>query len=326
MKTSLKAIGLAATLTIVASGLAVPVAAQDESPAAAAEMTATACLLAPASTTPYSSRINKQIQDYGAEKGIEVTVLSAEGDSAVQVDQMRDCIAQGVDGIILIANDTEALCPVLQEAKDAGIPVLTSNAGVSCTDLVQGFTGPNYTLQAQIMGKYTCDTLLPDGGNVAIVSGALGYSATIERTDGFTSTIAELCPDKVTVIDTQPTDWSRQSALQIARDYVTKYGDTLDMIYAEDDTLAAGVAEGLEQSGLAAGDVLLTGIGGNVDGFDLMTNGWMQATIYQSPVIDGTLSVDTMLRILAGETIESNIPIDSPVITPDNMADFEPAY
>jgi len=57
-----------------------------------------------------------------------------------------------------------------------------------------------------------------------------------------------------------------------------------------------------------------------------MTNGWMQATIYQSPVIDGTLSVDTMLRILAGETIESNIPIDSPVITPDNMADFEPAY
>ena len=46
----------------------------------------------------------------------------------------------------------------------------------------------------------------------------------------------------------------------------------------------------------------MTGIGGNVDGFDLMTNGWMQATIYQSPVIDGTLSVDTMLRILAGET------------------------
>ncbi len=61
------------------------------------------------------------------------------------------------------------------------------------------------------MGNYTCDTLLPDGGNVAIVSGALGYSATVERTDGFASTIAENCPD-VTIIDTQPTDWSRQSA------------------------------------------------------------------------------------------------------------------
>ncbi len=48
---------------------------------------------------------------------------------------------------------TEALCPVLQEAGDAGIPVLTSNAGVSCTDLVQGFTGPNYTLQAQHHGQ-----------------------------------------------------------------------------------------------------------------------------------------------------------------------------
>ncbi len=252
MMRNLKILSIVAALAFAAMASAVPAVAQDES-MAPAEMTYDVCLLAPASTTPYSARINKQIQDYGAQMGIAVTVLSAEQDPAVQVDQMRDCIAKGVDAIILIAADLEAPCPVLQEAKDAGIPVLTSNAGVSCTDLVQGFTGPNYTLQAQIMGNYTCDTLLPDGGNVAIVSGALGYSATVERTDGFTSTVAENCPD-VTVIDTQPTDWSRQSATQIARDYVTKYGaDGIDMIYAEDDTLAAGVAEGLEQSGVTPG-------------------------------------------------------------------------
>jgi ribose transport system substrate-binding protein len=320
MKSTLKIIGLVATLAIAATAFAVPVAAQDE------EMGQMACLLAPASTTPYSARINAKIEEYGAEQGIQFTVLSAEQDPAVQVDQMRDCIAQGVDGIILISTDLEAICPVLQEAGDAGIPVLTSNAGVSCTDLVEGFTGPNYTLQANIMGQYTCDTLLPDGGNVAIVSGALGYSATVERTDGFVNTIAENCPD-VTIIDTQPTDWSRQSALQIARDYVTKYGaEGIDMIYAQDDTLAAGVAEGLEQSGVAPGDILLVGIGGNVDGFDLMENGWMQATIYQSPFFDGELAVDTMLRIFAGEDVEDFIPIESPVITPDNMSEFEPAY
>ena len=141
MKRNLKILGVIATLSFAAAAFAVPATAQDES-TAPMEMSATACLLPPASTTPYSSRINKQIQDYGAEKGIAVTVLSAEGNSAVQADQMRDCIAQGVDGVILIANDTEALCPVLQEAADAGIPVLTSNAGVSCTDLVQGFHRP----------------------------------------------------------------------------------------------------------------------------------------------------------------------------------------
>ncbi len=319
-RTSMKFVIALATMALAATTFAVPVAAQDE------EMGKTACLLAPASTTPYSARINAKIEEAGAEQGIAVTVLSAEQDPAVQVDQMRDCIAQGVDGMILISADLEAICPVLQEANDAGIPVLTSNAGVSCTDLVEGFTGPNYTLQANIMGQYTCDTLLPDGGNVAIVSGALGYSATVERTDGFVNTIAENCPD-VTIIDTQPTDWSRQSALQIARDYVTKYGaDGIDMIYAQDDTLAAGVAEGLEQSGVAPGDILLVGIGGNVDGFDLMENGWMQATIYQSPFFDGQLAVDTLTRIFAGEDVEDFIPIDSPVITPDNMSEYEPAY
>ncbi len=327
MKTTYRILGIVATIAMAASVLAVPVAAQDES-AAPAEAQFTGCLAAPASTTPYSARINQQIADYGAEKGIAFTVFSAEQDTQKQVDQLRDCIALAPDIIVLIANDVEALCPVLQEAKDAGIPVLTSNAGVNCTDLVEGFTGPNYTLQAQILAQYTCDNLATEGQvlNVGIVQGDLGYSAEIERTGGFVEKIAETCPDKVNVIDMQSGKWSQQQSLEVARDMVTKHGEDLGMIYAEDDTMGAGVADGLEQSGLQPGEVILVGIGGNVDGFRLMDEGWMQATIYQSPFIDGTLAVDTALRILAGEDIEDRIAIDSPVITPDNMSEYEPAY
>jgi ribose transport system substrate-binding protein len=326
MKT-IKLLGVVATLAIAGSVLAVPVAAQDES-AAPAEAQFTGCLAAPASTTPYSARINEKIAQYGAEKGIEFTVFSAEQDTQKQVDQLRDCIALAPDIIVLIANDVEALCPVLQEAGDAGIPVLTSNAGVNCTDLVEGFTGPNYTLQAEILAQYTCDNFTTEGDvlNVGIVQGDLGYSAEIERTGGFENKIAEVCPDKVAVIDKQSGKWSQQQSLEVARDMVTKHGDELDMIYAEDDTMGAGVADGLEQSGLQPGEVILVGIGGNVDGFRLMEEGWMQATIYQSPFIDGELAVDTSLRILAGEDIEDRIAIDSPVITPDNMSEYEPAY
>jgi ABC-type sugar transport system substrate-binding protein len=330
MKTSLKILSVVATLAIAASVLAVPAAAQEESAAAepAAEAQFTGCLAAPASTTPYSARINQKIAEYGAEKGIEFTVFSAEQSTETQVNQLRDCIALQPDIIVLIANDVEALCPVLQEAKDAGIPVLTSNAGVNCTDLVEGFTGPNYTLQAEILAEYTCDNFATDGDvlNVGIVQGDLGYSAEIERTGGFENKIAELCPDKVAVIDKQSGQWSQQRSLEVARDMVTKHGEDLDMIYAEDDTMGAGVADGLEQSGLQPGEVILVGIGGNVDGFRLMDEGWMQATIYQSPFIDGELAVDTALRILAGEDIEDRIAIDSPVITPDNMSEYEPAY
>jgi ribose transport system substrate-binding protein len=289
--------------------------------------TATACLLAPASDTPYSSQINKQIHDYGAQKAIDVTVLSSEGDLQKQVDQLNDCIAKPVDAIVLIAVDALGICPALQAAVDAKIPVLAVNSGVdaSCEALTVGFTGPDYTLQAQIMGKYTCDTLLPNGGNVALITGAPGYSATIQRTDGFKNTIAELCGDKVKVIDEQATDWSKQKALELTRDIITKHGDTLNMIYGEDDTLSSGAAEAIEQAG-KTGKILLTGIGGNVDGFALMSKGAMAATIYQSPVIDGTLAVDTLLKVLAGETIPARTPIDSPVITPDNMSQFTPAY
>jgi ABC-type sugar transport system substrate-binding protein len=318
-RTGLKIITAAASLAVAAAAFAVPVAAQDE-------MERTACLLAPAADTPYSSRINAQIQEYGAENGIDVTVLSAEGDLQAQVDQFRDCLARPVDGIMLIAVDALGIGPVLQEASDAGVPVLAVNSGVdaSLQSLTEGFTGPDYTLQAEILADYTCETLLPEGGNVAIVTGALGYSATIERTDGFVNRIAEACPDSVTIIDQQPGDWSQQRSLEVARDLVTKHGDDLDMIYAEDDTMAAGVAEGLAQAD--ATDVILVGVGGNQDGFRLMGEDAMAATVYQSPVIDGTLAVDTLLQVFAGEDIPDRTPIDSPVITPDNLSEFEPAY
>ena len=318
-RTGLKLVTMAASLAIAATAFAIPAAAQDE-------MSASACLLAPAADTPYSSQINAQIRDYGAENGIDVTVLSAEGDLQAQVDQFRDCLAKPVDAILLIAVDALGIGPVLQEASDAGVPVLAVNSGVdaSLQELTAGFTGPDYTLQAQILADYTCETLLPDGGNVAIVTGALGYSATIERTDGYVNRIAEMCPDQVTIIDQQPGDWSQQRSLEVARDLVTKHGDDLDMIYAEDDTMAAGVAEGLAQADAA--DVILVGVGGNVDGFNLMGENAMAATVYQSPVIDGTLAVDTLLKVLAGEEIPDRTPIDSPVITPDNMSEYEPAY
>ncbi len=318
-RTGLKLVTMAASLAIAATAFAIPVAAQDE-------MSSSACLLAPAADTPYSSQINAQIRDYGAENGIDVTVLSAEGDLQAQVDQFRDCLAKPVDAILLIAVDALGIGPVLQEASDAGVPVLAVNSGVdaSLQELTAGFTGPDYTLQAQILADYTCETLLPDGGNVAIVTGALGYSATIERTDGYVNRIAEMCPDQVMIIDQQPGDWSQQRSLEVARDLVTKHGDDLDMIYAEDDTMAAGVAEGLAQAD--ASDVILVGVGGNVDGFNLMGENAMAATVYQSPVIDGTLAVDTLLKVLAGEEIPDRTPIDSPVITPDNMSEYEPAY
>ncbi|MEX1297016.1 MAG: sugar ABC transporter substrate-binding protein [Candidatus Limnocylindrales bacterium] len=315
---NLKLIAAAATVAVAGAAFAVPVAAQ--------EMDKTACLLAPAADTPYSSRINAQIQEYGAENGIDVTVLSAEGDLQAQVDQFRDCLARPVDGIMLIAVDALGVGPVLQEAADAGVPVLAVNSGVdaSLQPLTEGFTGPDYVLQAEILADYTCDTLLPDGGNVAIVTGALGYSATIERTDGYVNRIAEACPDQVTIIDQQPGDWSQQRSLEVARDLVTKHGDDLDMIYAEDDTMAAGVAEGLAQAD--ASDVILVGVGGNQDGFRLMGEDAMAATVYQSPVIDGTLAVDTLLQVFEGVDIPDRTPIDSPVITPENMSEFEPAY
>lgn len=63
------------------------------------------------------------ITDAIEEKGWEVTQKNSQGDANKQLEQINDCIAQGVDGILIIPQDGTTVIEMIGAANEAEIPI-----------------------------------------------------------------------------------------------------------------------------------------------------------------------------------------------------------
>ena len=69
-------------------------------------------------------------------------------------------------------------------------------------------------------------------------------------------------------------------------------------------------------------DVQVGGVDASQDALLAMAVGDYDVTVFQDSVGQGTGSIDTALRIIAGEKVDKKVYIPFVLVTPDNMGDF----
>ena len=74
------------------------------------------------------------------ERGHTVIERNANEDANRQLEQVRDCIAQGVDGIIIIPQDGESAVTIVGEAQDNDVPIAVFNRPGSALAALAGPT------------------------------------------------------------------------------------------------------------------------------------------------------------------------------------------
>jgi len=94
------------------------------------------------------------------------TAPTAEG----QIEVINSLIAQQVDGIVISANDPDALVPALQKAMQRGIKVVSFDSSVGKDGRAMHLAPSSDALIGQTIIKLAADHL-PDGGQVALLSG-----------------------------------------------------------------------------------------------------------------------------------------------------------
>lgn len=294
--------------------------------AAAAQESPTICYVTAADSHAYVTPANEALNARAAELGIEILSLSQEFNAQTGTDQLNTCIARGVDGIILWPLDPQAYIPGLARAQQAGIPVLLINSPMDpqAEPLYASFTGPDVYMQGE-MAADAMNEVLGGQGNVVIIAGQAGNGTTIGRVGGFNDQLTEL-GSQIQVLDTVNADFDQQKSLVASRDLITRFGDEIDGVYANDDMMARGFLDAWEEARPDQPPPPVVGIGGQRDAFTALEAGEMAATIIQSPAVDGRLAIDTMARILNGETVEKRIPMELTVVTPENVAEHEPAF
>lgn len=284
------------------------------------------CYVTAAESHAYVTPANKAFDEAAAAAGATVNRLSQEFDVQKGTDQLTTCVSQGADGIVLWPLDPQAYIPGMIAAKDAGIPLIIINSPMDAAaeEYYDSFTGPD-VYEEGVLSADALNEVLGGTGKVVIIAGQAGNGTTIGRTDGFTERLAEL-GSSIEVLQVVNADFDQQKALEASRDLITRFGDEIQGVYSNDDTMALGFIDAWLESGRSADSLPpIVGINGQVQAFDLIKAGQYYATIVQSPAEDGKLAAETIIKLIKGESVDKRLPIPLTVVTAENVDSEEPA-
>lgn len=231
-----------------------------------------------------------------AEKlGGTVQVVDAQDDASAQLNGMDDLITQGVDIILVNPVDSDAIVPAVEQANEAGIPVITidrlSNGGEVVTQVAS-----NNVEGGEMAAKFIIEKV-GEGAKVIQLEGVPGASATNERGEGFNN----IAKDKLDIVATQSANFNRAEGLTVTENLLQANPD-IKAIFAQNDEMALGAVEALKAAGME--DVIVVGFDGNEDGLKAVEAGEMAATIAQQPKEMGKIAVQAAYDFLDGKDIE----------------------
>jgi ribose transport system substrate-binding protein len=244
---------------------------------------------------------SKMFQKHAAEYGLNVTVMDAKADPAVEAQLVTTCIAQGAKAIFVNPNDISGIVPSLMAAKDAGVVVcmFSSDLAAENQQYRDFYAGAN-DIEAGKAAAQTFINQFPDGAKIVEIGGQSGHDAQIKRHDGF---MEGLEGSNIELLETQNcAAWATNDCLDIMQDFIVKYGEDIDGIFCHWDNGATGVIQALENAGMEI--PFLVAVDGNRAGFDQVKSGKQAVSLAQNFETMATMSMELCRKVIDGETVE----------------------
>ena len=265
---------------------------------------------------PFFVDVRDGAQEAADELGIDLTVVDAQNDSTAQTDQIASAVSSGTEGLLINAVDSDAAAAAVAPALSGDLPVIGVDRTVNGAEITSLVSSDNVA-----GGSQAADALakaIGEQGKVIVLQGQPGTSASRDRGAGFTEGIAAY--PGIEVVAMQTANFDRAQALDVATNLLQADPDVVG-IFAENDEMALGAIQAL---GARAGDdVHVVGFDGTDDGLAAVESGTLEATIAQQPRELGRQSVELMADVLAGETVDSEVPVAVETVTKDNVGDYQ---
>ena len=190
------------------------------------------------------------------EKGYYLLFDDAQNKQENQLKTVRSFILQEVDYIILDPVVETGWESILQEARDAGIPVILSDRSVELEDdsLYTCWVGSNFQEEGENAGKWLADYLkqqgMEDTVNIVALQGTLGSTAQIGRTKGFEAVCRQ--HPEWNLLESRPADFTQAKGKEVMEDFLRLYED-IDVVISENDNMTFGAIDAIEQVGKTCG-------------------------------------------------------------------------
>ncbi len=230
--------------------------------------------------------------------GIELLFDDAQQKQDKQILAIRNFIQQEVDFIVLAPVTETGWDTVLQEAKDAEIPVIIVDRMVSVNDtyLYTAWVGSDFNKEAEIacewLNKFTAAKgILASDLRIVDIQGTLGATAQIGRSNGLLYASKKYGWNIVASI---PADYTQAKAKEVMQSLLKDHDD-INVVYCENDNEAIGAIEAIEESGRKVGTDIKNG--------EILIISFDAAHSGLSKVLEGKIALDVECNPLQGESV-----------------------
>ena len=262
------------------------------------------------------SEMKEQQKSYGDK--IEVVYLDAKEDEEKQKAQVRYFIKHGMDAVIILPVDTGYTNEITKILTKAGIPGIYVNRypdeftkreqpdGIYYVGSEERNSG---VMQMEYLAK-----LLNEKGDVVILMGELGDSATMLRTEGVEK-VANKYPN-INIVGKQSSKWIAPLASSVVEEWIVS-GRKFDAVASNNDEMAIGAIRALEKYG-KLDDVIVVGIDATRDAIEEMKAGHLKATVFQNSKAQGHGALDVAFKVANNQVVPQNTWIPFELVTLDN--------
>lgn len=269
------------------------------------------------------------IRDALQKHGHKMIEAVADGDANRQLEQVKNFITRGVDGIILVPKDAKTCIPMIKAANAAGIPIVLFNRPADKSDA----RSVAVVADNQALTRATVEHMIGEARKTGkrhkamVLMGDLGDINAIGRRDGFDEAV-KAAPDVVEVVSRVPTEWNQEKA-QAGVVNALQANPDISFIFTSSDFLFPSIVSALKSTGRyhragQPGHVILGGFDGDATAYQMLKDGYLDATGVQDVYFEAEQSVQALLDLRAGKPVPGVILDPGFVIHQGNLREMAP--
>jgi ribose transport system substrate-binding protein len=250
-------------------------------------------------------------------KNLRVIVKTATGPND-QIRTLEEFVAtEQINALVILPYESGPLTDSVRKVKEKGIFVTVVDRALSDDTIQNLYVAGDNPGMGKIAAQYLIDKL-GGRGNIVVLRG-LPTVIDDQRFDAFMDLVKNT---EIKVLDSQYANWKRVDGFKVMQDFLMRF-PKIDAVWAQDDDMALGVLDALRKTKREK-EIFVVGGGGMKEIIQRVQNKdtLVPIDIVYSPSMIANAIELTTLHYTAKLPINGTYILDSPLVTPENAAQY----
>jgi fructose transport system substrate-binding protein len=276
------------------------------------------------SVNPFFVAMQEGAKKAAEGKDVDLTVAAGkqDGDEDGQIQAIENAIAQGQDGILITPNGP-GVNPAIEKARDAGLYVIAMDTPPEPPETVDITFATDNFMAGELIGRWTAEQLGGEKATVALLDlfndkvvsvdynrdqgflTGMGIDTADEQKNGDEASTGSYSTGDYTIVCNEPTNGAEDGGRSAMENCLTK-NDDINVVYTINEPAAYGAAAALEAAGTSMDDVLIVSVDGGCQGIQAVTDGLIDATSQQYPLVMAEKGVEAIVDVSSGGQAPEN--------------------